>query len=933
MKKHHVYQKNIRREITGSLGRFLSILAIVALGTGFLAGLSATSPDMIDSVDQYYDENAMMDLQILSEMGLTEEDAQAIAEIDGIAEVMAGYRTDVMMDCPNEETLAARLQSIPEEGSPWLNRVTLLEGRMPAAANECVAVKLKNSSVVPEVGDTLQVNGETDTSDTLANRIFTVTCIVDSAYYFSTAKESTSLGSGTIGMVLLLPESAFTMDSYGEIFALVEGAADLNSFDEDYLALLDAAAERVEAIADERCEIRYHALTDEPAQELEEGWEAFYSQQADAEAQLQDGAKTLADSRDSIDAAWAALEAAGETLRAAGYTEEMITAALAEDTAQAEAAEAAYEEALADYEQSKADSEEALAEAEQELLDAQAALDEIQVPEWYVNTREDNLSYASFDGNSMKVAAIATVFPVFFFLVAALVSLTTMTRMVEEQRVQIGTLKALGYSNTAIAMKYVLYAGAAAVIGSIVGLTIGFRLFPCVIWNAYGIMYHLPRLYTPFRWSHALMAFLGTFLAIMAAVLGACRHSLKECAAGLMLPKAPKAGKRVLLEHITPLWKRLRFTHKVTVRNLFRYKKRFFMTIIGVAGCTALLLAGFGLSDSINDILDKQYGELNHYEMMVICKEGSAAEDAEVLAVLQDTEGFMAVHQESCDAAAGDRTTEVSLFVPKDTARFPDMVTIRERKSGKGLTLSEDSVILTEKAAETLGISAGGTMTLETRDGEQVTVTVGGITENYVGGYVYMTPQQYQLLFGKEAEASLLLVRAPELDEDGLNALASQLLECENISMISKVSDTRTTFRNMLSSIDYIVVVLIVCAGLLAFVVLYNLMNINITERQRELATLKVLGFFDGEVGAYVYRETMILALLGTAAGLVVGIFLHAFVIRTAEVDAAMFGREIAPSSFVYAAALTVLFSLLVCLAMYPKLRNINMVESLKSVD
>jgi putative ABC transport system permease protein len=518
-------------------------------------------------------------------------------------------------------------------------------------------------------------------------------------------------------------------------------------------------------------------------------------------------------------------------------------------------------------------------------------------------------------------------------MVAALVALTTMTRMVEEQRIQLGTFKALGYSNAAIAAKYLLYAGLATLLGSAVGLCVGMKLFPAVIWNAYSMMYNQPPLVTPFRWNYAIITFAASLACTMLAAFGACRHSLQECSASLMLPKAPKPGKRVLLERITPLWKHMKFTHKVTVRNLLRYKKRFFMTIVGIAGCTALLLTGFGLSNSINDILDKQYGELNRYDMLVMCKDGSAVNDDDLQNALAGTDCQVAVHQESCDITADDKTLEAYLFVPEDTDMLSEVLTLRERKSGNPLTLSDDSIILTEKAAETMGLSVGDTLTLQRSDGDPVTLTVGGIAENYVYTYVYMTPEQYERLFGMSAEYQVLLVTMSGMDEEAQTALGESVLDCENVSMITLVSSIQTSFRNMVVSIDYIVLVLIICAGLLAFVVLYNLMNINITERQRELATIKVLGFYEGEVGAYVYRETLILSLLGTALGLFLGIFLHAFVVRTAEVDVAMFGRDIYPMSFVYAALLTMLFSVLVCLVMFPKLRKIDMVESLKSIE
>lgn len=919
MKRTHSYAKNIRREIFGSFGRFFSIFAIVALGTGFFAGLTASSPDMLDAVDAYYDTNRIADAEIISTLGLTDADADALRNLEGVAEVTPIFRTDALVNYAGDQILAARLASLPEQG---LNRVTLLEGRFPENSNECVVARLKNVTAIPNIGSTLTINEETDTDGILHHRELTVTGIVDSAYYFSVERERTTLGEGKINMVLYLPESAFAMDCWAQLLVAAEGAEELNAFSDEYEERIDELQASVEAIAEERCTVRRDELLAEPRQELADGWAEYETQKADAEAQLNDA-------RAELDEGYAQLDAQAEQMRQAGYPEEVITQNLASARAELDAGNAEYEANLAK-------AQEELAQAEQKLLDAEQELADAPQGEWYVQTRQDNLSFASFEGNAQKIAAIAVVFPVFFFMVAVLVALTTMTRMVEEQRVQIGTFKALGYSNAAIMRKYILYAGSATLAGSALGLGVGMQLFPTVLWNAYGIMYNLPPLLTPFRLPNALIAFLGALFCTMLATISACRTSLKECAASLMLPKAPKAGKRVLLEHITPIWKRMKFTHKVTVRNLMRYKKRFFMTIVGIAGCTALLLTGFGLSDSINDIMDKQYTELNHYHLIAMLREGTAVDNPEIADTCErmgQPVASMAVHQETLQITANEASQEAYLFVPENPAVFPELLTMRSRRTGAVLPLSEDSVLLTEKAAETMHLSVGDTLELEQSDSNTVQVSIGGIAENYVNTYVYMHPALYEKLYETSPDYKVWLAKLDTQDTQVHEAFTKELLQCGDVAMVTMVGDMRQSFRNMVTSIDYIIVVLIICAGLLAFVVLYNLMNINITERERELATIKVLGFYEGEVGAYVFRETLILSLFGTGAGLVLGIFLHAFVVRTAEVDMAMFGRDIAPSSFVYATVLTMVFSFIVCLCMFPKLRNINMVESLKSVD
>ncbi len=933
MGRTHSYQKNILREISGSFGRFFAIFAIVTLGTGFFAGLVATSPDMLDSVDAYYDKHHMADLQIISTQGLTDNDVRAIEEIDGIAQAVPVNSTDVLMNYPENQTCAARIQSLAQDGEPWLDRVTLLEGRMPQSSDECVVAKLKNIDDIPQIGSSISVNPQTKTDEILSDRTFTVTGIVDSPYYFSIERERTTVGSGSINMVLYVPESAFSLDCYTQILAAVDGADALNAFEEDYEESVRKIKERVEEIADAQCILRFEELTAEPRQELADGWKEYESRKADAEKQLLDAKKSLDDAKKELDEGYTQLDKQAQNLRDMGMSENMITASLADARAKLDAGLSEYESGLSEYTENRDKAEAELADAEQKLLDAQKELDSAEKGEWHILTRAENISFASFEGNAMKIAAIAVVFPIFFFMVAILVALTTMTRMVEEQRVQIGTFKALGYSNAAIMWKYVLYAGTATLLGSALGLSFGMQFFPRILWNAYGIMYNLPPLQTPFRMNYALIAFLGALCCTMLATVSACRHSLRECAASLMLPKSPKAGKRVLLEYITPLWKRMKFTHKVTVRNLLRYKKRFFMTIVGISGCTALLVTGFGLSDSINEIMDKQYAELNHYDVLMVLKNAKFADSEPIRQVMEThhADSVLPVHRETLDISANDKTYEADLFIPKDLDSFPQHMTLRNRKTGNMLTLDNETVILTEKAAETMGLSVGDSMKLIKDSGKTVQVTIGGIAENYVGAYVYMSPAQYEKLFQKSPNYRMLLAKLGNT-ADGTD-FAEAMLDCEGVTTISLVKEMKQSFHNMVTSINYIIVVLIISAGLLAFVVLYNLMNINITERERELATIKVLGFYEGEVGAYVFRETLILSLLGAVAGLVLGIFLHGFVVRTAEVDMAMFGREIAPSSFVYALILTMVFSFIVCLAMLPKLRRISMVESLKSVD
>lgn len=589
---------------------------------------------------------------------------------------------------------------------------------------------------------------------------------------------------------------------------------------------------------------------------------------------------------------------------------------------------------LADAAQELADAEVELADAKIEIDDAQKEIDELKLPEWYVLSRESNVSYVSFFSNVQKVDAIAKIFPLFFFLVAALVALTTMTRMVEEERLQIGTLKALGYARGAIMWKYMFYALAASVLGSVIGLAVGIFLFPSVIWNAYTMMYTLPQLHCRFIPSIAITSALAAIGCTLAATLNACWSTLHETPARLMLPKAPKAGKRIFLEHIGFIWKRMKFTHKVTARNLMRYKKRFFMTVIGIAGCTGLLVTGFGLHDSISDIVNKQFDELFLYNLTISLSEDETAQSAGVTQALAEhgESEYLTVHQEQSSNRYENMTFNTHIFVPQDSADFAQFICLRDRKTGEPVAFSETGVVITEKMSERTGYGVGDTFLLENNDGDKGEFTIAGVAENYVENYVYMSAETYERAYGEAPDFASVVARVGA-EKEHRDELSTALLVLDGVSGVSFTDDLKESFSSMMQKIDTIVVVLILSAAALAFVVLYNLTNINITEREKEIATIKVLGFFDREVSAYVYRESLMLSLIGTTVGLVLGIFLHAFVIQNVEVDAVMFGRDIRAISFVYSAALTMLFSVIVNLVMHGKLRRISMVESMKAPE
>lgn len=678
------------------------------------------------------------------------------------------------------------------------------------------------------------------------------------------------------------------------------------------------------------------------------------AQITEAEPQIAEGEKQLADGQQQLAAAKKQVLEAEKQI-ASGETALSLAPGLAQlqlELAQSklDSAKAQYEDGLAqledgkaeledgeaEYEKQKKDVEQQLADAEAEIADGEQKLAELEVPEWMILDRTSHVSASSYLSNVDKLEAITTVFPIFFFLVAALVALTTMTRMVEEERLQIGTLKALGYKRGQIMFKYLFYAWVATLVGGAAGLAFGFTVIPIVIWNAYGTMYTIPGFRCLFHASLAVLGVGAAFLCTSAATLNACGQTLKEWAAQLLLPKAPKAGKRIFLERITPVWKRMKFTHKVTARNLFRYKKRFFMTVIGVAGCTALLVTGFGLKDSISDIVSKQFGKVFTYDFLVTLSKESALKDAGFQALMDAPEqvtSYLPVQQERISLDVDGQSYDVYLFVPEDEARLDNFIDLHERKSGAAVPLTDDGVVITEKFSDEAGLSPGDTLTLENGEGREGTFTVTGVAENYVENYVYMTPSVYEDAYGSALEYNSVLGILPDDAQDVDEAFSTSLLEVDGVAGLTQMSSMRSSLDDTIASINYVVYVIILCAGMLAFVVLYNLMNINITERTKEIATIKVLGFFEREVEAYVYRESNVLTVIGMLLGLVGGIFLHMFIMRTVEVDMVMFGRDIKPLSFVLSAVLTVVFSLLVNLGMKRKLRNISMVESMKAPE
>ena len=664
------------------------------------------------------------------------------------------------------------------------------------------------------------------------------------------------------------------------------------------------------------------------------------SQIAAARSQLDSTKSQITDGKAQILSAWAFLNEKEDTLNASKAQLASGEQELADGRSKYEQAAKEAEEQITDGQAKITDGEKQLTDAKQQIADAKAEIKKIENPKWYVQTREDALTeYQGYGDNADRMRSIGKVFPVLFFLVAALISLTTMTRMVEEQRVQIGTMKALGYGKAAIAGKYIGYALIATLGGSIFGVLAGEKILPFIIIYAYMILYkHLPAILVPYHMSYALQASGIAVACTLIATIASCYKELAAEPAELMRPAAPKQGKRILLERIGIIWKHLNFTWKSTVRNLIRYKKRFFMTIFGIGGCMALMVVGFGLKDCIYEIVSLQYEKVQFYDAATYMSDDISEENRQQLHDYLDQNAdikeTIEARMQKTDVKSASGKKTLYLMVPSDNEKIEDFLSFHSRTNKDEVySLKKDEVILTEKMASLLNVKVGDELTIEDEDRGDQTVTVGAICENYMSHYLYLSPEKYEELYGVPAEYNTIIYSVKDGKDDQIEKIGTKLLSMDGVLNVSYTSSIEGRLDDMLRSLNLVIVVLIVSAGMLAFVVLYNLNNINITERQRELATLKVLGFYDGEVASYVYRENILLTIIGSVVGMVLGNLLHRYIILTVEVEEAMFGRQIHWQSYLYSFLFTVAFSLFVNWVMFYKLKKIDMVESLKSVE
>ena len=896
--------KDFIRNIKGSLGRFFAIMAIVAIGVAFFAGVTASSGDMKHSSDSYYDEYNMNDIRILSSIGFTSQDIEAVSRVYGVKAVYKTNTQDVLVDYDGRENVA-HISGIPvgkaSDDDSYINQLRIKEGRLPQNDNECV-VKYEDTRKSMQVGDVISFKSgtEDDINDTFKDTEYTVVGIVYTPCYVSYDLGSSGIGNGHINYCIYVGDDEFKNNYYTECYAVIDGAKDMDTYSDEYKKLIDKYADDIKAISKERLDIRKQTVIDE-----------YTRAKADKKEELLETIKKNVE--DSI------------TEQYQAYYPGMDVSSMI-----APYVMPAYEKAVAQFDFDAVD-----AEYDKKMNETLADSDSW---EWYVLTRESSYSFRDYESSANRMKAIATVFPLFFIIVAGLVCLTTMTRMVEEERGLIGTYKALGYGKGTIALKYVVYAFLASLTGAVIGCAAGLRLFPYIIYESWNIIYQMPAIKYASHTVLSVVAIASLILVTLIATLYSCYNELSEVPSALMRPKAPKNGKKILLEH-TFIWKHLSFTKKVTMRNIFLYKKRFFMTVIGIAGCGALITAGFGIKDSVQSIIDNQYEQIIHYDNILVFNKNADSDARNNIADKISSDeyynsslmDYAYTAEVKIPGSADDYSTEIT--VVNDTSAYMDYVTFRTRRSKKTIELDDSGVIISEKLAKDLNVKAGDNILIHDEDNKQATVKISGIMEMYINNYIFMTSEYYSQVFGYTPDNNRILGILTSDGEDIQSVIGDRYLTDNNVKSLTFVKANITRFENMIQSLDLVTWVLIISAGMLAFVVLYNLTNVNISERIREIATIKVLGFYDREVGEYVYRENIILTLIGGVFGLLLGMALHAYIMTTIELDGVMFGTKINISSFLISYGITILFSLLINIFMYPSLKKIPMVESLKSVE
>ncbi len=933
------FWKDIFREIKNTSGRFISLIIITLLGATSVVGIPATAIDMRDIADKFYKEHNLFDLQLKSTIGFNDDDVDGIRNTKNIKEAMPTHTYDVFVEMSGA-AFTSRVFALPDK----LNSIDITEGRLPETENECVVEKRLMDKGSFKIGDKLKLKLDDmeEYNNILRTQDFTITGVVSSPIFIADERGTTTLGEGNLGYFLYVNSSAFALDFYTDVYVQMQESTEIYNLSDEYYNLVDETKIELEKTSVERLVLRKDEFT-ENQKEIDEGWIEYSNSLQEFNKGIADGKSVLENSKIELDKADSEINAAQSeidssreqisqsNLQGAALTQ--AEAQLNQSQAVIDAQKTEYEKALEEYnkgleelDKQEKDGLAELEEAKKEMQDSQAKLDKASDPEWFFLTRKDGVAFDSYHQDTIRIEKIGYVFPTVFFLVAMLVSLTTMSRMVEDQRTQIGIYKALGYKPGSIVLKFLFYAISSGAIGGLIGTVIGSKFFPVFITKAYSALYNLPPVEKPIPVLISVIAILIAVASVASVTIITYFGAMKGEPSLLMRPKSPKAGKRVLLEKFPSIWEKIGFIEKVTFRNIFRYKRRFFMTLAGIIGCTALLVTAFGLSDSVGSVSDLQYESIVKFNEMIVTKEIKNEEQYnEIKALLPEKHIF--VREISVNASNDGKGFTSIVVVPEDVKEFQNYINLTPPKEKAEQEYTDKSVIITDKLAKTMGVSIGDEFSISLSDGRELKTNVTGIAENYVLHYIYLSPEIYTELFKEKPLFNTVFAFSDNTD------FSENALKNENVRAIVHLSDSQKNLSKSTNAMGIVTIVLLVLACALAFVVLFNLTNINISERIRELATIKVLGFQDPELSMYVYRENALVTILGILIGLIAGNFLEEFMISAIEVDLLKFPLVINPLSYVLSVVFAISFSAFVNWVMNFKLAKIDMVESLKSVE
>ena len=979
--------KNNFKSINRTKRRFFSILIMAFLGVGFFSGLVATSPDMLDSLDRYADSSNLYDINILSTLGLTDDDIISIQGVEGVDKVYGTQSKDSLVKIDDQESICKVIEFNENINSP-----VVIAGRNIENENECLldpAIVRTGEGAESFIGKKIFLkNEDMDSED---NPIFTVkefeiVGIAETPVYISSERGNTTLGNGTVSFYIFTQDNVINMDYYTGLYVTVKGAKATVTNSDEYLKLVNSVIAKIENITETRENARYQSLVDDATKKINDAQKEFDDKKLEVDTELKDAESQIKKAEKQINSSEKQIEAAESELALHQKQATEQFEALANQIALAEQqleestidpaikemqkqeierqkvelerakqeSSAKFEEAQAEiasnkteirkgknelsknkeeFESKKQEAEDKLNEAQAKIDDAKEEINKIEKCKWYIQNILDNSGYNNIFDAIKTMSNIARLFPAIFYLVAVLISLTSMTRMIEEERIEIGTLKALGYTNMQIISKYIIYSLLACIIGGVLGMTVGLYLLPTIVWSLYSMIYNMPHFYCTYRFGIGLIGIILAFICIGGATLLVARKELKQMPSVLMRPKPPKNGKKILLEKISFIWKRFNFSHKVTARNIFRYKKRAIMTVVGIAGCTGLMLTGFGIRDSVDDIPSAQFNGIFKYDTSITLSNTNGLSDIEeYLKNNESIENFVEVCATTGELSKESTSCNVTVFVPDSLDNYNSVYNLIDYQTEEAISISNEGIIITDKAAETLGVTVGDEITFIDGDDVQYQFKIENIAKNHVGHYVYMSKEIYENNF-KPYKTDIVYLNTKNISDEAQNEILKNILNMDGVASVSSINALMQSVSDMLNTMNYVVVVLIVASAMLDFVVLYNLANINIAERQREIATLKVLGFHDNEVDNYINKENIIFTVLGIALGLILGTFLTSAIIGSIEIDVLKFMRNIKPISYVYSAIITLLFSFIVNFIIHFVLKKIDMIESLKSVE